>query len=105
MILVLASFLMIIDHMIVDLPEPLNYRLFIAGILATCHLTVELVHNLVTITEVVLNGSSTWLIVKHIEHLAKIHWSSVGSTVPDQPEHDTVRVVLQLDVLIHPYLT
>ncbi|AOT83436.1 AC5 [Sida angular mosaic virus] len=105
MILVLASFLMIIDHMIVDLPEPLDYRLFIAGILATCHLTIELVHNLITITEIVLNSSSTRLVVKHVEHLAKIHWCSIWSAVSDQPEHDTIRVVLQLDVLVHPYLT
>nr|AOT83442.1 AC5 [Sida angular mosaic virus]WHI95118.1 AC5 [Sida angular mosaic virus] len=105
MILVLASFLMIVDHMIVDLPEPLDQSLFIAGILATSDFGIKLVHNLETITEIVLNRCSTGLVVKHVEHLAKVHRSTIGSTVSDQPEHDTVRVVLQLDVLVHPYLT
>nr|AWX66240.1 AC5 protein [Sida micrantha mosaic virus] len=90
--------------MIVDPPEPLDQSLFIAGILTTSDLGVELVHNLITITEIVLNRSSAGLVVKHVEHLTKVHRSTIRSTVSDQPEHDTVRVVLELDVLVHPYL-
>nr|ACL80175.1 AC5 [Tomato yellow spot virus] len=90
--------------MIVDLPEPLDQRLLIAGILTTGDLGIELVHDLETITEIVLHGCSTGLVVEHVEHLAKIHWRSIGSTVPDQPEHAAVRVVLELDILVHPYL-
>ncbi|AAD10469.1 AL5 [Sida golden mosaic Florida virus-USA] len=105
MILVLASFLMVVDHMIVDLPEPLDQSLLIAGILSTCDLSIELVHDLITITEIVLHRRSARLVVEHVEHLTEIHRSAIGSTVPDQPEHNTVRVVLELDVLIHPHLT
>nr|QFG39770.1 AC5 protein [Tomato yellow spot virus] len=90
--------------MIVDLPEPLDQRLLIAGILSTSDLGIELVHDLETITEIVLHGCSTGLVVEHVEHLAKIHWRSIRSTVPDQPEHAAVRVVLELDILVHPYL-
>ncbi|AJE29617.1 C5 [Oxalis yellow vein virus] len=105
MILVLPDFLMVVDHMIVDLPEPLDQRLLIAGILSTSDFGIELVHNLETITEIVLDGCSARLVIEHIEHLAKVHWCAIRSTIPDQPEHTTVRVVLELDVLIHPHLT
>ncbi|AAM12375.1 AC5 protein [Sida mottle virus] len=91
--------------MIVDLPKPLDQRLLIAGILSTRDLGIELVHDLETITEIVLHGCSAGLVVKHVEHLAEIHWCAIRSTVPDQPEHATVRVVLELDILVHPYLT
>ncbi|AWD77153.1 AC5 [Sida yellow golden mosaic virus] len=104
MILVLASFLVVVHHMIVDLPEAFDYRLFIAGILATCHLAVELVHYLVTVTEIVLNSCSARLVVEHVEHLAKVHRCAIGSTISDQPEHNAVCVVLELDILVHPNL-
>nr|AWX66252.1 AC5 protein [Sida yellow net virus] len=90
--------------MIVDLPETTHKCLLVAGILTTSHLGVELVHHLVTIAQIVLHGCSTGLVVKHVEHLPKVHRSTIRSTVSDQPEHDTVRVVHQLDVLIHPHL-
>ncbi|AEF12634.1 AC5 protein [Whitefly VEM 1 begomovirus] len=90
--------------MIVDLPESPNQRLLVAGILTTCDLAIEPVHNLITIAEIVLNRGGARLVVIHVEHLAKIHWGAIGSSVSDQPEHDTVRMVLELYVLIHPYL-
>nr|ADU54603.1 unknown [Abutilon mosaic virus]ADU54609.1 unknown [Abutilon mosaic virus]ADU54615.1 unknown [Abutilon mosaic virus] len=95
---------MIVDHMIVDLPETLDECLFIAGILSTCDLAIELMHDLVTIAEIVLHSGSTGLVVEHVEHMTKIHGRAIRSTVSDQPEHDTVRVVLELDVLVHPDL-
>nr|AWX66246.1 AC5 protein [Sida yellow net virus] len=95
---------MIVDHMIVDLPETLDQRLLVAGILSTSDLGIELMHDLETITQVVLHSCSARLVVEHVEHLAKIHRCAIRSTVPDQPEHATVRVVLELDVLVHPHL-
>ncbi|AAM12383.1 AC5 [Tomato chlorotic mottle virus] len=105
MILVLSGFLMVIDDMIVDLPEPLDKRLLVACVLSTCDLSIELVHNLKTITEIVFHSGGARLVVEHVKHLAKVHRGAIRSTVPHQPKHGTVRVVLQLDVLIHPYLT
>nr|UBR90608.1 AC5 protein [Cnidoscolus mosaic leaf deformation virus] len=104
MILVLASLLVVIHHMIIDLPESLDRSLLVAGILATCDFGIELVHHLETITKIVLHSSRCRLIVEHIKHLAKVHRSTVWSSISNQPEHDYVRVVLQLDSIIHPYL-
>nr|UBR90482.1 AC5 protein [Cnidoscolus mosaic leaf deformation virus] len=104
MILVFASFLVVIHHVIVDLPESLDRSLLIAGILATSDFGIELVHYLETITKIVLNSSRGRLVVEHIEHLAKVHRGTVWSSISNQPEHDYVRVVLQLDSIIHPYL-
>ncbi|QDJ95892.1 putative AC5 protein [Sida chlorotic leaf virus] len=105
MILVLSGFLVVIDNMSVDSPESPNQCLLVASILTTSHLSIEPVHDLKTITKIVLHRSSTGLVVEHVEHLTKIHRGAIGSSVSDQPKHDAVRVVLQLDVLVHPYLT
>nr|QMV80639.1 C5 [Tomato mottle leaf curl virus] len=83
MILVFSSFLMVVDDMIVDLPEPLDKRLLVACVLSTCDLSIELVQDLVTIAEIVLHRGSTGLVVKHVEHLAKIHGSAIRSPVPN----------------------
>nr|QHA25055.1 AC5 protein [Soybean blistering mosaic virus] len=104
MVLIFPSFLMVVHHVVVDLPETLHKRLLIASILSTRHLCIKLMHNLVTVAEIVLHGSSARLVVKHIKHLAKIHRCPIRSTIPHKPEHDAVSVVLQLDVLVHPYL-
>nr|UBR90542.1 AC5 protein [Cnidoscolus mosaic leaf deformation virus] len=104
MILVFASLLVVIYHVIIDLPKPLDCGLLVAGILSTSDFGIELVHNLETITKIVLNSRRRRLIIKHIKHLAKVHWSSIGSSISHQPEHDYIRVVLQLDVVVHPHL-
>ncbi|AST47752.1 AC5 [Macroptilium golden yellow mosaic virus] len=104
MILVFRSFLVVIDDIVVHLPKSPYQGLFIACILTTSHLGMEPMHNLETITKIVLDRSCTGFIVEHVEHLPKIHRRSIWSTVTDQPKYDTVRVVLELDVFIHPYL-
>nr|AIA58677.1 AC5 [Solanum mosaic Bolivia virus] len=104
MVLIFPSLLMVVHHVVVDLPKTLHKSLLVTCILSTSHLSIKLMHNLITITEIVLHCSSARLIVKHVEHLAKIHRCTIGSSISHQPEHDTVRVVLQLDVLVHPYL-
>nr|AOV62506.1 replication enhancer protein [Malvastrum bright yellow mosaic virus] len=91
--------------MVVQLPKTPNYSLLGACILTTCDFGIELVHNLETISKIVLDRGSTGLVVEHVENLSKVHSSTIRSTIPDQPEHDTVRVVLQLNIIIHPHLT
>nr|QMV80700.1 C5 [Tomato mottle leaf curl virus] len=83
MILVFPSLLMVVHHMVVDLPEPLDNSLLVAGVLSTCNLGIEPVQDLVTIAEIVLHRGSTGLVVKHVEHLAKIHGSAIRSPVPN----------------------
>nr|QMV80658.1 AC5 [Sida micrantha mosaic virus] len=83
MILVFSSFLMVVDDMIVDLPEPLDKRLLVACVLSTCDLSIELMHDLKTITEIVFHSGGARLVVKHVEHLAKIHGSAIRSPVPN----------------------
>nr|UBR90596.1 AC5 protein [Cnidoscolus mosaic leaf deformation virus]UBR90602.1 AC5 protein [Cnidoscolus mosaic leaf deformation virus] len=104
MILVFASLLVIIHHVIINLPKPLDCGLLVAGILSTGDFGIELVHHLETITKIVLNSRRSGLIIEHIKHLAKVHGSPVWSSVSHQPEHDYVRVVLQLNTVIHPNL-
>nr|AST47728.1 AC5 [Tomato mottle leaf curl virus] len=74
---------MVVHHMVVDLPEPLDNSLLVAGILSTGNLGIGPVQNLVTIAEIVLHGGSTRLVVKHVEHLAKIHGRAIRSPIPN----------------------
>nr|QHA25046.1 AC5 protein [Soybean blistering mosaic virus]QHA25062.1 AC5 protein [Soybean blistering mosaic virus] len=104
MVLIFPSFLMVVHHVVVHLPETLHKSLLIASILSTRNLCIKLMHNLETVPKIVLHGSSARLIVKHVEHLPEIHRRSIRSTISHQPEHHTIRVVLQLDTLIHPDL-
>nr|AFV52573.1 C5 [Tomato leaf deformation virus] len=105
MVLVFPSFLMVVDHMVVDLPKAPHQSLLVTGILTSRDLSIEPMHNLKTISKIVLHGGGTGLIVEHVKHLAKVHGRAIGSPVSDQPEHDAVSVVLQLDILVHPYFT
>nr|QMV80604.1 AC5 protein [Tomato golden vein virus] len=82
MILILRCFLMIINHMIIDLPETPNKSLLVASILSTRNLSIESMNDLITITKIVLHRSSTRLIIKHVKHLTKIHRCPIGSTIP-----------------------
>nr|QMV80678.1 AC5 [Tomato mosaic severe dwarf virus] len=83
MVLVFPSLLMVVHHMVVDLPEPLDNSLLVAGVLSTRNLSVESVHHLETIPEIVLHSRSTGLVVKHVEHLAKIHGRAIRSPIPN----------------------
>nr|QMV80569.1 AC5 [Euphorbia yellow mosaic virus] len=104
MILVFPCLLVVIHHIVVDLPKTLDDRLLVARILSTSDLRVKLVHHLEAIAEIVLHSGCTGFVVEHVEHLAKIHRRAIWSTISHQPEHDAIRVVLQLDGLIHPDL-
>nr|QHA25096.1 AC5 protein [Tomato yellow vein streak virus] len=95
---------MVVNHMIVDLPETPHKSLLVASILSTRNLSIKPMHDLKPITKIILHSSSTRLIIKHIKNLAKIHRCPIRSPIPDQPENDAVRVVLQFNIFVHPYL-
>nr|AVG22711.1 AC5 protein [Tomato leaf curl New Delhi virus] len=52
----------------------------------------------------VLHRCCARFIVKHVKHFPKILRRSCRTTITDQKKHNTVRMILGLDVLIHPYL-
>nr|AGT50906.1 AC5 protein [Cotton leaf curl virus] len=53
----------------------------------------------------ILHSRRTGLIIKHIKYLSKILRFINRSTISNQEKHHTIRVILRLNVLIHPYLT
>nr|WNV28188.1 AC5 Protein [Tomato leaf curl Karnataka virus] len=65
---------------------------------------MPLPQHLITITVHILHRSCARLIVKHVENLPKILGLINRTTVTNQKKHDTVSVILGLDVFIHPYL-
>ncbi|AFQ20091.1 AC5 protein [Pouzolzia golden mosaic virus] len=104
MVIILSRFLMIINYMIINGKKLPNYRLFLARILTTGHRCRKTTHNLITITKIVLHRSSTRFIVVHVEHLTKVHGSTKRSSISDEIEHNSVGVILGLDIFIHPHL-
>ncbi|UMM45342.1 C5 [Galium leaf distortion virus] len=83
MVLVFPCLLVVVSHMVVHLPEPLHERLLVRCVLTSGHLGVELVHNLKTISQIVLHGGCARLVVKHVEHLPKVHRRPIGSPIPN----------------------
>nr|CUM44321.1 C5 protein defective [Cotton leaf curl Burewala virus] len=53
----------------------------------------------------ILHSRRTGLIIKHIKYLSKILRFINRSTISNQEKHHTIRVILRLNVLIHPDLT
>ena len=105
MILVLPSFLVVINHLSIDLHILLDQGLFLARILTSSDSRSKTTYNLKTISKIVLHSGSTGLIVIHIEHLTKILGRSIGPPVSNKKKHDCICMVLHLDILIHPDLT
>ncbi|CAA80889.1 AL4 [Indian cassava mosaic virus] len=65
---------------------------------------MPLPENLIAITMHVLHGSCTGLIIKHIKYFTKILRLINRPTIPYKEEHYAIRVILGLNVFIHPYL-
>ncbi|ADO40505.1 AC5 protein [Cotton leaf curl Bangalore virus [India:Bangalore:OY136A:2005]] len=105
MILIVPSLLLVINNIIINPNKLLNQCLFLRCVLSTSNSCMPLPQHLITISMHILHRSSTRLVVKHIEHLSKILWLVNRTTVTNKKKNDTVRMVLGLDVLIHPYLT
>nr|AFF58892.1 AC5 [Clerodendrum golden mosaic China virus] len=105
MILILSGLLMVINNMIINPHKFLHKRLLLICVLTTGHSRIKLPYNLETISKIVLNGRSAWLVVIHIKHLAKIHRSTIGAPIPNYIEHNSIGVILSLDIFIQPHLT
>ncbi|ADO40831.1 AC5 protein [Bhendi yellow vein India virus [India:Sonipat:OY96:2005]] len=104
-IFILPSFLVIIHHIIVNTIEFPNYSLFLSSILSSCNCRLKPPQNLESITLVVLYSSRRRLVVINIEHLLQIVWFVCRTPVSHEEKHNRVRMVLGLDILVHPYLT
>nr|AFB83443.1 C5 protein [Cotton leaf curl Burewala virus] len=53
----------------------------------------------------ILHSRRTGLIIKHIKYLSKILRFINRSTISNQEKHPPIRVILRLNILIHPDLT
>nr|WEX49704.1 AC5 protein [Clerodendrum golden mosaic China virus] len=104
MILILGSLLVVINHMIINPHKLLHKRLLLTCVLTTGHGRVELPYNLIPIPKIVLDSRSTWLVVIHVKHLTKIHRRTIGTPISNDIKHNSIGVILSLDVLIHPHL-
>nr|CBY85308.1 hypothetical protein [Cotton leaf curl Gezira virus] len=106
MVLILRSFLLVINNLTVNLKKPTNKSLFLHPRRTTSYSSTKLTHHLETISIIILYSSSTWLIIKHVKNLTKIHRGiPIRSSITNKEKHDIVGVILLLNVLIHPYLT
>nr|UYS88254.1 AC5 protein [Tomato leaf curl Palampur virus] len=61
--------------------------------------------NLISITMHILHSGSARFVVEHIKNFAEILRRTRWSTITDQEEHNTIRVILRFDILVHPDLT
>ncbi|SAM29867.1 AC5 protein [Tomato leaf curl Palampur virus] len=60
--------------------------------------------HLISITMHILHSGSARFVVEHIKHFAEILWRTSRSSITHQEEHHTIRVVLGLNILVHPDL-
>nr|AKS48117.1 AC5 [Rhynchosia yellow mosaic virus] len=105
MVLILGCFLMVIHYVVVNTKKSINYSLFLARILTTGNSMMKLAQNLIPITQIVLHGSCTRLVIIHIKNLSKVHRRSKRAPVSNEFKHHTIGVILSLDVFIHPNFT
>ncbi|AGG37867.1 AC5 [Corchorus yellow vein mosaic virus] len=105
MILVLASLLLVIDNIIINPNKLLHESLFLGRILTTSNRSMPLPKDLITIPMHILDSRGARLVVEHVEHLPKILRLINGTTITNEEEHNTVSVILGLDVFVHPYLS
>nr|QIH45420.1 C5 protein [Ludwigia yellow vein Vietnam virus]QIH45440.1 C5 protein [Ludwigia yellow vein Vietnam virus]QIH45447.1 C5 protein [Ludwigia yellow vein Vietnam virus] len=71
MVLVSSLLLMVVNNVIVDLPELLHHNLFLTRVLTSSERGLKPMQHLQTITKIVLNSGCTGLIVVHVECLAE----------------------------------
>ncbi|ADO40824.1 AC5 protein [Bhendi yellow vein India virus [India:Tumkur:OYTumkur:2006]] len=105
MILVFPCLLLIVNNIIINPNKLLNQRLFLCTILSTSNSCIPFPQDLVTIPMHILHSSSARLVVKHVEDLSKILRLVNWTSITNEKEHHRIRMVLGLDVLVHPYLT
>nr|UFI07275.1 AC5 [Mungbean yellow mosaic India virus] len=80
MVLVLRCLLVVVNNIIINFEKTIHHGLFLTSILATSYSGIKLSQDLITITQIVLHSSCTWLVVIHVKNLTEIHgctkWSS-----------------------------
>ncbi|ADO40566.1 AC5 protein [Bhendi yellow vein India virus [India:Srinivaspur OYSK1:2006]] len=104
-ILVFSCLLLVVNNIIVNPDKLLNQRLFLRCILSTSNVGMPFPQHLVPIPMHVLNGGRTGLVIKHIKYFTKILWFICRASITNKEKHHRIRMVLGLDVLVHPYLT
>nr|UYD39270.1 C5 protein [Euphorbia leaf curl virus] len=105
MIFILASFLLVIHNIIINPNKLLHQSLLLRCIMTTCHSRMPLPQYLVPITMNILHSRRARLIIKHVKNLTKILRLINGPSIPNKEKHNTIRMILSLNVLIHPDLT
>ncbi|ADO40942.1 AC5 protein [Bhendi yellow vein mosaic virus [India:Raichur:OY54A:2005]] len=105
MILIFSCLLLVVNNIIVNPNKFLNQRLFLTRILSTSNGCMPFPQHLVPIPMHVLHGRRTGLVIKHIKYFTKILWFICRSSITNKEKHHRIRMVLGLDVLVHPYLT
>nr|QIJ32375.1 C5 protein [Malvastrum yellow vein Honghe virus]QIJ32387.1 C5 protein [Malvastrum yellow vein Honghe virus]QIJ32396.1 C5 protein [Malvastrum yellow vein Honghe virus] len=103
-ILVLPSFLMIINYIIINTIKSPNDSLFLSCILSTSHRCLKPPQDLIAITLVILNSRSRRFIIIHIKNLLKVIRSASRTPISNNPKQNGVSVILNLDIFIHPDL-
>nr|WAQ69899.1 AC5 [Tomato yellow leaf curl Thailand virus] len=86
MVLVLPSFLVIVNYIIINTIKLSNNRLLLSCILSTSHRCLKPPYNLETITLVVLYSSSAGFIIIYIKDLLKIIRRSSRTPIPNYPK-------------------
>nr|WBT00803.1 C5 [Chilli leaf curl India virus] len=104
MILILASLLLAVHNIIINPNKLLHESLLLRCIQTACHSCIPFAHNLIPITMNILHSRRAGLIIKHVKNLTKILRLVNGPTIPNKKKHNTIRMILSLDVLIHPDL-
>ncbi|ADO40928.1 AC5 protein [Bhendi yellow vein mosaic virus [India:Bangalore:OY34:2005]] len=104
-ILVFSCLLLVVNNIIVNPDKLLDQRLFPSCILTTSNGCMPFPQHLVPIPMHVLHGRRTGLVIKHIKYFTKILWFIYRSSITNKEKHHRIRMVLGLNVLVHPYLT
>nr|ART89124.1 AC6 protein [Tomato leaf curl Joydebpur virus] len=104
MVFILPSLLLVIHNIIINPNKLLHQSLLLRCVLTTCNGCMPLPEHLIPITMHVLHSSRTGLIIKHVKYLTKVLGLIYGPTISNKEKHNTIRVILSLDGLIHPYL-
>nr|AFB17989.1 Ac5 protein [Tomato leaf curl Ranchi virus] len=105
MILILASFLLVIHNIIINPNKLLHESLFLRRILSTSNGCMPFPKHLIPVTMNILHSSRTGLIIKHVKHFSKILRFIHRPTIPNKKKNHTIGVILRLNIFVHPYLS
>ncbi|ADO41047.1 AC5 protein [Cotton leaf curl Alabad virus] len=104
-ILVFSCFLLVVNNVVINPNKLLDQSLLLTRILSTSNGCMPFPQHLVPIPMHVLHGRRTGLVIKHIKYFTKILWFIYRSSITNKEKHHRIRMVLGLDVLVHPDLT